>query len=276
MPSKVTDRRRFLSKGGALVGVALASSGSAVVGSPAAEAALAQGDGSLNDLNSTEAVLDGRRSRFANVLRKLEGSGAAPEGSPARPSPYRPSSKTPLGELTGIITPSSLHYTTQHNYGIPDIDPTEHKLMVHGMVDRPLVFSMDDLKRLPFVTKIYFIECVANRPNPQGRSVADTHGRAGCSEWTGVPLSVLFNEVGLKTGARWIVAEGAEGGKHSKSVPIAKALDDVMVAYGQNGEAVRPDHGFPLRLVVPGMEGIWQVKWLRRIKVVDQDRKSVV
>jgi sulfane dehydrogenase subunit SoxC len=274
MQPKITDRRRFLTKGAALVGLAALAPSRAVLGSPSAAGAspLEQGgvgDGSADDLNSTEAVLYGRRSRFANVLRKLEGS-SNPEGSPARPSPFRQASKTPLGELTGIITPSSLHYTTQHNYGIPDIDPAQHKLMIHGMVDRPLVFSVDELKRLPFVSRIYFIECVANRPNPQGRTVADTHGRAGCSEWTGVPLSVLLNEVGIKNGAKWIVGEGSEGGKHSKSVPIAKALDDVLVAYGQNGEAVRPDHGFPLRLVVPGMEGIYQVKWLRRIKVVDQ------
>jgi len=273
MQPKMSDRRRFILKGGALVGAALASPGAAVLGSPAAGVAAAplaaQGDGNADDLNATEAVLYGRRSRFANILRKLEGS-TSPEGSPARPSPYRQASKTPLGDLTGIITPSSLHYTTQHNYGIPDIDPATHRLMVHGLVDRPLVFSMDDLKRLPFETRVYFVECVANRPNPQGRTVADTHGRSACSEWTGVPLSVIFKETGLKPDAKWIVAEGAEGGKHSKSVPIAKALDDVLVAYGQNGEPVRPDNGYPLRLLVPGMEGIWQVKWLRRIKVVDQ------
>jgi sulfane dehydrogenase subunit SoxC len=187
-----------------------------------------------------------------------------------RPNPTRQGAKTPLGDLTGIITPSSLHYTTQHFYGIPTIDPASHRLMIHGLVERPLIFSVDELKRLPFVSRIYFIECIGNRPNPQGRTVADTHGRAACSEWTGVPLSVLFNETGLKAGAKWILAEGGDGGKHGKSVPLPKALDDCMVAYAQNGEAVRPDQGFPLRLVVPGMEGIYQVKWLRRIKVVDQ------
>jgi sulfane dehydrogenase subunit SoxC len=268
---KVQGRRRFLQNGAALAGLAVAPAG-AVLGSPAASpnaSPLAQGDGTVDDVNSTEAVLYGRRSPYANTLRRLEGS-MNPDSATPRPNPTRQGAKTPLGELTGIITPSSLHYTTQHFYGIPTIDPASHRLMIHGLVERPLIFSVDELKRLPFVSRIYFIECIGNRPNPQGRTVADTHGRAACSEWTGVPLSVLLNETGLKAGAKWILAEGAEAGKHGKSVPLPKALDDCIVAYAQNGEAVRPDQGFPLRLVVPGMEGIYQVKWLRRIKVVDQ------
>jgi sulfane dehydrogenase subunit SoxC len=132
------------------------------------------------------------------------------------------------------------------------------------------VFTVDELKRLPFVSRIHFVECVGNRPGPNGRSAADTHGRMGCSEWTGVPLAVLLKEAGLKNGAKWVIAEGSEDGKHTKSIPLPKALDDVLVAYGQNGEPVRPDHGFPLRLIVPGFEGIYNVKWLRRLKVVDQ------
>jgi len=129
---------------------------------------------------------------------------------------------------------------------------------------------LDELKRLPFVSRIYFLECNGNRPNPNGRTVDATHGRTACSEWTGVPLSVLLRETGLKNDAKWIIAEGSDDGKHAKSVPLPKALDDVLVAYGQNGEPVRPDHGFPLRLIVPGFEGIYNVKWLRRIKVVDR------
>ena len=269
-PKKVSGRRRFLQKGAALAGLAVAPA-AAVLASPSeSSAAPNQAEGALvDDVNSTDAVLYGRRSPYVNTLRKLEGS-ISPDGSPPRPNPSRMGAKTPLGDLTGIITPSSLHYTTQHFYGVPTIDPAAHRLMIHGLVERPLVFSMDELKRLPFVSRIYFIECIGNRPNPQGRSVADTHGRTACSEWTGVPLSVLLNETGLKGGAKWIVAEGGDGGKHGKSVSLPKALDDVIVAYGQNGEPVRPDQGFPLRLVVPGMEGIYQVKWLRRIKVVDQ------
>jgi sulfane dehydrogenase subunit SoxC len=268
--SKTTDRRRFLTKGAAVVGGLAITPSLADV--PVAETpALAQSGAmpATDDPNTMDAVLYGRRSRFVTTTRRIEGSNN-PDGSPPRPNPYRPSARTPVGDLTGIITPTSLHFTTQHLYGIPDIDPASHRLMIHGLVDRPLVFTMDELKRMPMASRIHFVECIGNRPNPQGRSAADTHGRMGCSEWTGVPMSALLNEVGVKNGAKWIVAEGADGGKHGKSVPLPKALDDVMVAYGQNGEPVRPDHGFPLRLIVPGMEGIYQVKWLRRIKVVDQ------
>jgi sulfane dehydrogenase subunit SoxC len=270
MSVKPTARRRFLQKSAAIAGGLAVTP--AVAGLPSESADLQAQAGSISstdDPNTMDAVLYGRRSRFVNTVRRIEGS-TSPDGSPPRPSPYRPSARTPVGDLTGIITPSSLHFTTQHLYGIPDIDPASHRLMIHGLVDRPLVFTVDELKRLPMVSRIYFIECIGNRPSPQGRSASDTHGRMGCSEWTGVPLSFLLNEVGLKNGAKWIVAEGSDGGKHGKSVPLPKALDAVLVAYGQNGEPVRPDHGFPLRLVVPGMEGIYQVKWLRRIKVVDQ------
>jgi sulfane dehydrogenase subunit SoxC len=268
-PEKPSNRRRFLQKSAALAGLAVVPADALLTPSESTASPLPQENVVVDDVNSTDAVLYGRRSPFVKTVRGLEGS-ISPDNSPPRPNPSRMGAKTPLGELTGIITPSSLHYTTQHFYGVPTIDPASHRLMIHGLVDRPLVFTLDELKRLPFVSRIYFIECIGNRPNPQGRSVADTHGRAACSEWTGVPLSVLLNETGVKTGAKWIVAEGADGGKHGKSVPLPKALDDVIVAYGQNGEPVRPDQGFPLRLVVPGMEGIYQVKWLRRIKVVDQ------
>jgi sulfane dehydrogenase subunit SoxC len=261
-PTKA-GRRDFLKSGAALAGltVAMPSSGGRLL-----EAA---DTGTATDMNAIDAVLYGRRSRFVTTVRLIEGTSHS-DTPRVRPNPTRPSARTPLAESMGIITPTSLHFTTQHFYGIPDINPAEHRLMIHGLVDRPLVFTVDELKRLPSVSRIHFLECVGNRPSPNGRTVSDTHGRMGCSEWTGVPLSVLFREAGLKDGARWIVAEGSDSGKHEKSVPIAKALDDVLVAYGQNGEPVRPDHGFPLRLVVPGFEGIYNVKWLRRIKVVDQ------
>jgi sulfane dehydrogenase subunit SoxC len=271
MDPKESGRRKFLKNGAALAGLVLAPTGT-LLATPSArgEALLDAADnGSVEDVNSLDGVLYGRRSRFVTTVRKIEGM-SHPDTTPPRANPYRPSAGTPVGDLIGIITPTSLHFTTQHNYGIPDINPAEHKLMIHGMVERPLAFTVEDLKRFPFVSRIHFLECVGNRPNPRGRSAVDTHGRMGCSEWTGVPLSVLFSEVGVKNGAKWIIAEGSEDGKHEKSVPLPKALDDVFVAYGQNGEPVRPDHGFPLRLIVPGFEGIYNVKWLRRIKVVDQ------
>lgn len=256
------DRRRFLKKGVALAGLA---TGAPVLGGGSTSLAAA----AAVDLNATEQVLYGQRSRFVTTTRVIEGASHR-DIAPPRPNPYRPSARTPLGESVGIITPTSLHFTTQHFYGVPDINPAEHKLMIHGLVDRPLVFTVDDLKRCPSVSRIHFLECVGNRPAPGGKTVSDTHGRMACSEWTGVPLSVLLREAGIKNGATWLIAEGSDGGKHEKSVPLAKALDDVLVAYGQNGEPVRPDHGFPLRLIVPGFEGIYNVKWLRRLKLVDQ------
>ncbi len=178
---------------------------------------------------------------------------------------------TPLQDSVGVITPSSLHYvaTTRGSF-IPDIDPKEHRLMIHGMVDRPLTFTMEDLKRLPSVTRLHFIECAGNRSTPERKTVQETHGMTSCAEWTGVLLSTLLKEAGVKGGASWFVAEGAEEVKGASSMPLAKAMDDCLVCYGMNGEAVRPQQGFPLRLMVPGFEGIFSTKYLRRIKVVDR------
>ena len=142
--------------------------------------------------------------------------------------------------------------------------------MIHGMVDRPLIFTMDELKRLPSVTRVHFIECIGNRAQATHKTVQETHGMTSCSEWTGVLLSLLLKEAGVQNGASWIVAEGAEEVKGASSIPLAKAMDDCLVGYGQNGEPVRPQQGFPLRLIVPGFEGIYQTKYLRRIKVVDR------
>jgi sulfane dehydrogenase subunit SoxC len=141
--------------------------------------------------------------------------------------------------------------------------------MIHGMVDRPLMFTVDELKRLPYVSRIHFLECIGNRSRPANKTVQDTHGLTSCAEWTGVPLSLLLKEAGVKSEASWIVAEGAEEVKGASSIPLGKAMDDCLVCYAMNGEPVRPQQGFPLRLIVPGFEGIYQTKYLRRIKVVD-------
>ena len=153
---------------------------------------------------------------------------------------------------------------------MPDIDPKLHTLMIHGLVDRPLTFTMEDLKRLPSVTRLHFIECAGNRHNARQTNVQETHGMVSCAEWTGVLLSTLLKECGVKGGATWFVAEGAEEVKGASSMPVAKAMDDVLVAYGMNGEPVRPQNGFPLRLLVPGFEGIFSTKYLRRVKLVDR------
>jgi sulfane dehydrogenase subunit SoxC len=185
---------------------------------------------------------------------------------------------TPLQDYAGIITPAGLHFVQQHSSELPDIDPQQHRLTIHGMVDRPLSFSLDDLQRLPSVSRIHFVECHGNSSpmihgagNPNmGLPVQYVHGMTSCSEWTGVPLSVLLDLCGVQKDASWLVSEGADAGKFSHTLPLAKATDDVIVAYGQNGEPVRPEQGYPLRLVVPGWEGPFNVKYLRHIKVVDQ------
>jgi len=187
--------------------------------------------------------------------------------------PEESSSKTPLHNSIGIITPSSLHFERHHG-GVPDLDPATHTLTIHGMVDRPLVFTVDELKRLPSVSRIMFLECSGNGNSEWKRAgeptVQRTHGLTSCSEWTGVPLSMLLAACRVQPGASWILAEGADACKLARSVPLSKATKDALVAYGQNGEALRPEQGYPIRLLLPGWEGNTNVKWLRRIKVLDQ------
>ena len=178
---------------------------------------------------------------------------------------------TPLQDSVGVITPSSLHYvaTTRGSY-MPDIDPAQHTLTIHGLVDNPLTLTMDDLKRFPSVTRLHFIECAGNRHNARQKNVQETHGMVSCAEWTGVLLSTLLKECGLKSSAKWFVAEGSEEVKGASSMPIGKAMDDCLIAYGMNGEPLRPQNGFPVRIIPPGFEGIFHTKYLRRIKVVDR------
>jgi len=265
MNPKQSDRRRFLKSGAALAGLAVGASASA--GPLAAEPAPER----IDDLH-----LYGERSHFVNSVRN--GSINNPERR-LKDEPNAFGLSTPLQDSVGMITPASLHFVVSHGYEPPDINPLEHRLLIHGMVDRPLIFSVDDLKRLPFVSRFYFIECHGNsttgglggaaRISPNA-TAQDTHGFTSCSQWTGVPLSLLLKEAGVQKSASWILAEGADASKHTKSFPLAKAMDDALVAYGQNGEPVRPEQGFPLRLVVPGWEGINNVKWLRRIDLVDE------
>ena len=188
-------------------------------------------------------------------------------------TPATGSSRTPLQDTYGIITPSSLHFERHHS-GVPLIDPAKHELLIHGLVDRPLLLDREALLRFPAVSRLHFLECAGNSGREhEGRPGEDpqkSHGLASCSEWTGVLLSVLLAEAGLKPGARWLVAEGADTCRMARSLPLDKAMDDVIVAYGQNGEALRPEQGYPLRLVVPGWEGNVSIKWLQRLHLVDQ------
>jgi len=185
---------------------------------------------------------------------------------------------TPIQDYAGIITPAGMHFVQQHSAHLPDIDPDQHRLTIHGMVDRPLSFTMEELKRLPSVSRIHFLECQGNSSamihgagNPNmGPPVQFVWGMTSCSEWTGVPLSVLLDIVGVQKGASWLVSESADPGKFSHTLPLGKAMDDVIVAYGQNGEPVRPEQGYPLRLVVPGWEGPFSIKYLSHMKLVDE------
>lgn len=181
---------------------------------------------------------------------------------------------TPLQDLEGIITPAPLHFIALH-YAVspPIIDPREHSLMIHGLVDRPLEFSVAEVKRLPSVSRVHFLECAGNSAplfHSDARTVQTIHGWTSCSMWTGVLLSTLLQQAGVKKKARWILAEGADGAKHTFSIPLEKGMDNVIVAYAQNGEAVRPEQGYPLRLIVPGFIGVANVKYLRRLKLVDE------
>ena len=180
---------------------------------------------------------------------------------------------TPLHELDGIITPNGLCFERHHS-GIAEIDPNDYRLMIHGLVDKPLTFTLEDLKRLPRVNRIYFLECAANSGmewrGAQLNGCQYTHGMVHCVQYTGVPLKLLLEQAGLKPNATWLMAEGGDAAAMNRSIPMAKALDDCLVAYRMNGEMLRPEQGYPVRLVVPGWEGNVWVKWLRRIKLGDQ------
>jgi sulfane dehydrogenase subunit SoxC len=181
---------------------------------------------------------------------------------------------TPLQDLHGIITPSDLHFE-RHHAGVPAIDPNDYRLLIHGLVDRPLVFDLAELQRFPAVSRICFLECSGNgrkgyramspRSTPQ-----DIDGLTSTSEWTGVPLATLLREAGVQPAAQWLLAEGGDAALLTRSIPLAKAFDDALVVYAQNGEPLRPEQGFPVRLLLPGWEGNTNIKWLRRIKVGDQ------
>jgi sulfane dehydrogenase subunit SoxC len=274
MSADKTDRRRFLKDGAALAGLAASALAVRSASAQDYESTINQipkGTPGPTEGQHFDAVY-GVRSRY-EIAGRLGGVGAywtGPKGKVIRP--YL-GSLTPLQNSAGIITPAALHYYISHGIVPPDINPQQHRLLIHGMVDRPLIFTMDDVLRLPSVTRTHFIECSANtgrgfRSLPEA-TVQQTHGLTSCSIWTGVKLSRILEMVGAQKGASWIVAEGAEGQMHSKSIPIEKAMDDCLVAYAQNGEAVRPEQGYPLRLLTPGWEGVNNVKWLRRIKVVD-------
>lgn len=206
----------------------------------------------------------GKRSKFATLERKVGRYD------------FDGYSMTPIEQLSGIMTPSDLHFE-RHHAGVPAIDPDRYELLIHGLVDRPLKFRLAELKRFPSETRTFFIECSGNgyitsfnkADIPEEISPGQLDGLFSVSEWTGVRLSTLFKEVGVHSKAAWFLAEGQDAAVLTRSIPIAKAWDDAMIVYGQNGESLRPEQGYPVRLLLPGWEGNTSVKWLRRIKVSD-------
>jgi sulfane dehydrogenase subunit SoxC len=182
-------------------------------------------------------------------------------------------SLSPLQELHGTITPADLHFQRHHN-GIAMIDPRRYELLVHGLVSRPTVFTLGDLKRFPPITRTCVIECSGNgraayrAPRPE-MTPQQVDGMSSNSEWTGVPVRTLLDAVGLEREAAWFLAEGGDAALMSRSVPIEKGMDDAFIAYAQNGEPLRPANGYPARLVLPGYEGNACVKWVRRLELMD-------
>jgi sulfane dehydrogenase subunit SoxC len=205
----------------------------------------------------------GERSPFEKAVRWRRESKTPETGS----------SFSPIHDSVGIVTPSSLHYERHHS-GIPTIDPTAHRLVIHGMVDRPLSLSMAEIRRLPSVSRIMVLECGGNSAGEwaatTGADVQRSYGLVSGSEWTGVPLSLLLAEAGVQPRASWVIAEGADACRMMRSIPLAKAMENSLLGYGQNGEALRPAQGYPLRLINPGWEGNTNVKWLQSVKLTDQ------
>jgi sulfane dehydrogenase subunit SoxC len=249
-------RRRFLVRGAA------AAVGAVAGGAARAEEATQPGipDSMKAPGADVGSQTYGTPSRFeAEVIRNV------PKGLAQYTSA---SSRTPLQDLDGILTPNGLFYERHHG-GIPDIDPARHRLLIHGLVERPLVLSMHDIRRFPSESHIYFLECSGNPGFEaiKGKTASDLVGLVSCAEWTGVRLATVLREAGLKPDAQWVVAEGADAAGMTRSIPIDKCLDDALLVYSQNGERLRPQQGYPLRVFLPGFEGNMSVKWLRRLNV---------
>src|SRR6266496_1424232 len=251
------DRRIFLSSGLAVLGAA----GGLTLGSPGV--ARAEVPSSMQYPGNPLSGYGVPAKYESKVTRVLIRSQPGTTGSG--------SSRTPLEALDGMLTPSGLHFERHHS-GVPDIDPDKHRLLIHGLVKRPLVFTVEALLRYPMVSRIHFLECAGNSrlmygATPPTLTCGQVHGMVSCSEWTGVPLRLLLEEAGADPNAPWLLAEGADSAAMSRSVPMAKAMDDAFLALYQNGERLRPENGYPVRLFLPGYEGNMHVKWLRRLKV---------
>ena len=260
-------RRSFMGKALAM-GAGVAAASKAAFAAPAGEDAILKLPAHTTGLGQGVATDGyGKPSKWESNLTRRESPGLTRVTQASV-------SFCPLQGLFGIITPSGLHFE-RHHQGWWDIDPSKHRFMVNGLVSRPRVFTMDDLIRLPSVSRIHFIECGANTGPEWGNvalpSVQYTHGMISCAEFTGVLLSTVLEMCGIdKKRARYVLAEGADGSSMTRTISMETAMDDVIVAWGMNGEMLRPENGYPLRLVVPGVQGVSWVKYLRRIEVGDK------
>ncbi len=262
------DRRRFLRAAGLAGASAAIAAGPSIAGEPA------KPDPLITEVQDWARYLgDGVDKRPYGSPSKFEKGVARRDVSWLTASAESSVNFTPLHQLDGIITPSGLCFERHHS-GIAEINPASHRLMINGLVDKPLVFTMEDIKRMPRVNRIYFLECAANSGmewrGAQLNGCQFTHGMIHNVMYTGVPLKVLLEQAGLKPNAKWLMLEGADAAGMNRSLPIEKALNDVMIAFAMNGEALRPEQGYPLRAVIPGWEGNLWVKWLRRIEAGDQ------
>jgi sulfane dehydrogenase subunit SoxC len=254
------DRRALLGRGIAIAGAV----GTGASLTSAAAEPLAVDPWSLGPGANLPAY--GQPMKYENkVVRTLTNPNFEPRTSQAR---------TPHHLLNGTITPAGLHFVVART-GFPDIDPAKHRLAIHGLVKQPLVYDLDALARYPMTSQIHFVECGGNSAplfskDPVQANVQAIHGLLSGSEWTGVRLSTLLEETGIDPKAKWLLAEGADGPSMNRSIPLAKALDDAMIALYQNGERIRPEQGYPMRLLVPGYEGNMNVKWLHRIKLIEE------
>jgi sulfane dehydrogenase subunit SoxC len=259
-----TTRRRLLQGGLAGAGVlaaapALAATAAATVTAPAQDYITAA------MLTPGRAFTPyGNPSAYEAGVKRLVGAPGV--------NPGTGSSRTPLEMLEGMITPSGLHYERHHN-GVPNIDPATHRVLIHGLVKKPLEFSVDALMRYPRISAMHFMECGGNSgansgPTPPPLTAGGIHGLLSCSEWTGVKLSMLLDEAGILPEGKWMLAESGDAAGLSRSIPLAAAHEVGILALYQNGERIRPEQGYPVRLLMPGWEGNLNIKWLHRLKVV--------
>src|SRR5436305_8488853 len=261
----VPSRRSFL-RDSALMGGAIVTGGVAAVEAPAAAAS--------PDDNLPPNIPEWMKAPGEPMGSQLYGTPSPFEKRVVKNIPtnlkqyFSAAGRTPLQDLDGIITPNGLFYERHHG-GVPTIDPAQHRLMLHGLVDKPMVFTMEDIRRFPSQSRIHFLECSGNPvyTRPYGKTASDLVGLLSCAEWTGVSLKLVLQEAGLKPEAKWVVAEGADAAAMTRSIPIEKCLDDAMLVYSQNGERLRPQQGYPLRIRLPGFEGNMNGKWLRGLKL---------